>query len=140
MPEKLDDLLLSEPEQGKLCDDVKEPPDKRDLEGEKVYICFYYYKDKECQIKELDASPAKKALQRIRDIGKLKALDFGSFNKGNLHIKKIERVGNYRKLYYELPAEEELYEIDISNSGRIFFFMVQNVCYIVVIKNKHVET
>jgi hypothetical protein len=33
MPEKLDDLLLSEPEQGKLCDDVKESPDKRDLEG-----------------------------------------------------------------------------------------------------------
>ena len=113
---------------------------QKDIETETFIVSFKHYNDNECQIKELKQSPARKALNSLKTIGRLS--NVGQFFPKNIQISPVSNAGNYRKLFKTIPDEQDIdmFEYIIGKIERIFFFIVSRTFYLVTIRNSHYET
>ena len=86
----------------------------------------------------------KKAFKVLRDIGvnfRTEA-DFAT-RLPKLEVIPIKPEGNYRKLYKGLAdsPDIEIKEAKVDrDKGRLFFFMVDRVLYVVAVRESHYET
>ncbi len=122
-----------------LPGDVAEIPQKVEApELEPFLISFANYSKCECGIDNIDQKRARKALKLLRDVGVgiRSEADFEGFK-----IKPISAKGDYKKLYKGLPWDIEIKELFIdSDKGRIFYFTVQRILYLVSITDAHYNT
>ncbi|MDP3764470.1 MAG: hypothetical protein Q8Q95_02510 [bacterium] len=110
-------------------------------EAKPLLISFERYNRGECQLDGMNPKMAKKALRVVRDVGvNIKAEDDFKKCLPKLEITPINNSGNYRKLYkglFDLPdAEIKEAKIDY-DKGRLFFFLIDRVFYVVAIRESH---
>ncbi|MBD3330641.1 hypothetical protein GF354_03885 [Candidatus Peregrinibacteria bacterium] len=114
-------------------------PNLDDIETKQFLISFKHYNHKECEIKQLKQSPAKKALVVLKQVGSLTNLS--EFRPKNIKTSLIKATGEYKKLFKTLPKSPDidLLEFDIGSAERLFFFIVSQIFYLVAIKSTHLE-
>jgi hypothetical protein len=108
---------------------IKEKPD----EG-KFRISFDYYNDNLCEIDDLQTSPARKCLNKLKQIGRS---THKTLSENNINPKTVICAGHYKELFSKLSPDVNLFEIDIGSSGRLFYFIVGSLFHIVSVKNSH---
>lgn len=107
-------------------------------------LSFARYNEKECNVNAMDAKCARKALKTIKDIG-IHIRSFSDFNAKlpKLEVLPIRQEGDYRKLYRGLSdlPDVEIKEAKVdSDKGRLFFFELNKIFYIVAVTDIHYET
>lgn len=108
-------------------------------ELEPFLISFKFYKIKNCEIKHLQQSPAKKSLDCLIKMGNLDKIE--GFAGKNIGTKPVENKGAYRFLYNGLSSDVEIREHLIGGSERLFYSVSigEKIVYIILIKNKHIN-
>ena len=99
---------------------------------------FEYYKDKECDINNIEKSSHKKILNWMKKIGKSCSVDdIIDLGKGDT----IDYLGEYKKLYNGLPEGIELKEYYLSEQERLFYFIddADKIVNFVLIKKQHLD-
>lgn len=113
-------------------------------ETEPLLISFARYNAHECEIDALETRSAKRALRTIRDIGVSirNQADFAS-QMPLLEVAPIIDDGEYRALYRPLRdmPDVQVHEAKIErNAVRLFFYMVENIFYLLAIRQVHYRT
>lgn len=114
------------------------PQHDEDPESSPFLISFARYKSSECGINDIDQKRSRKALKLIRDIGTTihAESDFKNFK-----LKNVSPNGDYKRLYRSLPPDVEVRELFIdSDKGRIFFFTIQRILFLLCITDAHYNT
>lgn len=114
-------------------------PDEKDIEAEPFKISFKHYNDRECEIRHLNQSSARKALSSLRTIGQL--AEVKQFAANNIKSTPITRSGVYKCLFKTLPKADDvdLFEYNLSGASRVFYFALDKMLYLVAIRNSHYE-
>lgn len=99
-------------------------------------ISYKYYKSNLCEIDDLPASPARKCLTKIKQLGQS---NNKTLMENNIRPKPVYNSGSYKTLFSSLSDDVNLYEIDLGDSSRLFYFTVENILHIVAIKNSHMK-
>lgn len=123
---------------GIIPDSVAEPRFREDPEARPFHLSYVYYKDKLCELRDIAKNGPRKILEDFRNIGR--STDISEFRRYNIDSAPVKNFGEYSKLYSGLPPDAELRENDIQGSARLFYFVVDRICFLVTIKNKHFET
>jgi len=133
---------------GLIPEKVAERPQEEEApEATPFFISFVKYNEKECQVNGLEKGLAKKALVAFKDIG-LALNVFDSFSNFKHQVSKLsfEHVvdgGEYKKIYKgvrDIP-DVEIYEGKIEKKrGRLFFFILEKVFYLIAIRDSHYDT
>lgn len=99
-------------------------------------LSFEYYKDKECDIDNVEKSSHKKLLKWMKTVGKGTSLD-DILTLGNGDT--IDYLGEYKQLYKGLPQGVELREYRLTFQERLFYFIddAKKEINIVLIKKSH---
>lgn len=108
-------------------------------EDNRLYkFSFEYYKDKECDIDNIEKSSHKKLLTWLKTVGKGYSLDdIIERGKGDT----IDYIGAYKKLYNGLPEGVELREYKLSSQERLFYFIddANKIVNLVLVKKAHID-
>ncbi|MGC1878066.1 MAG: hypothetical protein WA347_08770 [Rhabdochlamydiaceae bacterium] len=99
-------------------------------------ISFDHYNDNLCEIDDLQSSPARKCLSKLKQIGRS---THKTLAENNINPKPIDNSGRYKELFSKLSPDVSLFEIDIGSASRLFYFIVGNLFHIVSIKNSHIK-
>lgn len=119
-------------------DSAELPQLEDDPESSPFLISFAKYNEKECGIDNMDKKRARKALKLIRKVG---LNIYSETDLKDFELKSISPSGDYKKLYKGLPWDIEIKEIFIdSDKGRIFFFTLQRIFYLISITDCHYNT
>ena len=121
-----------------IPESVAEPSFEEDPEAKPFLISYFYYKDKECGLKNLLKNGPRKVLQDFRNIGQ--STNITQFKQYNIDTNPVHNNGDYSKLYYGLPPDAELKENAIQGAERFFYFIIGRIFYLVAIKQVHLET
>lgn len=114
------------------------PQQEDDPESSPFLISFGKYKAKECGIDNIDKKRALKALRLIKEIGTSLCCEN---DLKNFKTKSIDDKNNYSVLYNGLHPDAEVKELFIdSDKGRIFFFILKRIFYIISITDAHYNT
>ena len=106
-------------------------------------LSFFKYDDDLCEINFIDkVSRFKKALKMLRLTGKVKHKDnTDNFRKHNIFVTPVANSHEYSKLYTKkLHPDAEIFEYSIGESERMFYYIIENIMYIVAITHRHFET
>jgi hypothetical protein len=107
-------------------------------EGKFFNISYKHYNKKICGINELESGSYKSFTKYLRKIGgNASIIDLREELKTNL--KQINRSGEYGKLFSKLSDDIEVFEIILTSSNRLFFYIVENNFYIIALRAKHFE-
>lgn len=107
-------------------------------------ISFEKYNSKECEV-STDNKISRKALETLRDVG-VNIRDEGDFamRLPRMNISPVFDQGDYRALFRGLRdniPDLEMKEIKIErDSGRLFFYVINKVFYVVAIRKSHYDT
>ncbi|MBU2491286.1 MAG: hypothetical protein KJ571_01575 [Bacteroidetes bacterium] len=126
---------------GVIPDSVTQLPSDQESDETKPYVfSFEKYNKRLCEIESLHGNRSIKVLSTIKDVG-MKLYTFEDFRNLKFTIQPIYNLGEYQKLFKGLDNDIELYEIKLTGSDRIFFFLIESVktIYIVAIKGNHFE-
>lgn len=114
------------------------PQQDDDPESSPFLISMARYNEKECGIDNIEQKRARKALKLIREIG---VNTYSESDLKKLKLKPVHPIGDYKKLYRGLPLDIEVKELFIdSDKGRIFFFVLQKIFYLISITDSHYNT
>ena len=110
-----------------------------DYENQNIVFTFLQYKHSQCEISDLQRNEAKRLTERLKDVSKIipKRLLFSQ--SSGVDCKPVHKGGQYACLFTDLPTDAQLLEIDYTNTGRIFGYLVNNIFNIVVVKRKHLK-
>lgn len=145
-------MSLPEPQlpvEGKISPRVATLQTQEAPEAEPPLISFRHYNQKECEIGTGQIKPyAPFMLELIRDMGTK-----SSYEPNKRHI---ENAGDYSNLYRGLSdlPDVSIHEIRLEgkvpgswgkkdqkvNSGRFFYFKIDNTLYVVAIRANHYDT
>jgi len=109
-----------------------------DPEAQPFMISYQYYNDRECGLQNLGKNGPKKVLEHYRIIGSCSTTR--DFTRHHIKAKSITNLGEYSKLFKHLPPDIDLLENIIQGVERYFYFVVDNIFYVVSISNSHYET
>jgi len=117
------------------------PQDTEAPEAIPYVISFAKYNNKLCEISCLGKNKGNKALSILKEIG-TRVFSRVDFQKNNILTKGIKNSGEYRKLYSGLGLDNEVKELSLQGTGRIFYFDIEpeRILYIVAIRENHFET
>ena len=87
-------------------------------------ISFAKYNEKLCEISELSKNKGKKALFVLKEIG-TKVFSRADFQQHNIKTDGIANSGEYKKLYNGLGPDIEVRELFLQDTGRIFYFDIE---------------
>lgn len=103
-----------------------------------LQISFKYYKDKLCEIRELEKGNARRFLKDIRNIGKSTIY---TLRENNIDSISVSNRGEYTKLFNGLPSYvNELMEHKGNGTSRIFYFCIDTEFNVIAITQNHFET
>jgi hypothetical protein len=97
-------------------------------------ISFDHYKSNLCEIDDLEVSSARKCLTKLKQFGQS---NHKTLFENNIRSTPIKRSGSYKALFSKLSDDVDLFEIDIGQSSRLFYFIFESLICIVAIKNSH---
>lgn len=97
-------------------------------------ISFDYYNDCLCEIDELEIGSARKCLTKLKQLGQS---NHKTLFNNNIRPTPIKRSGRYKALFSKLSDDVDLFEIDIGQASRLFYFIVGHLLCVVSIKNSH---
>jgi len=129
-------------QEGELPQEVAEFPQNSEvLEGKPYLISFANYNKNMCEIKDLQSSPARKAISFLREVG-TSIFSSKDFQKIGLEIKPVSDSNTYQPLFNRLPKDTELKEVKISGSGRLFYFDLEpeRTLFVVAVRENHLDT
>jgi len=125
----------------RIPNEVTENIPIEDIEAENFLFSFKFYKNKLCQLNDLQSSYLKKILKFFKTVGKLYSQS--EFNENNITIKQVRYSGEYKILYNRIPQDVDIFEYRIGDSQRIFFWILstikQNIIYLICLRNRHFE-
>lgn len=99
-------------------------------------ISYKYYNSNLCEIEDLQASAARKCLGRLKQLGQS---SHKNLRENNINPRPVHNAGRYKVLFSKLTPDVDLFEIDLGDASRLFFFTVGNLLHIVSIKNSHIK-
>ncbi|MFA5932008.1 MAG: hypothetical protein WC793_01360 [Candidatus Paceibacterota bacterium] len=136
IPEEASKLAVSD---SLIPENITQLPQREDdPESSPFMISLARYNEKECGIDNIDKKRAVKALKLIREIG---VNTYSESDLRSLKLKPVYPNGDYKKLYKGLPLDIEIKELFIdSDKGRIFFFTLQKIFYLISITDSHYNT
>lgn len=104
-------------------------------------ISFAEYKEKMCEISELNSNKARKAVETFKTIG-TKIRSEADFQRNYVDRIPVRRESEYKKLYQGLGDDIDLKEIKLQQDARIFYFDIEDrrTFYVVAITQNHLET
>ncbi|MEK7567431.1 MAG: hypothetical protein AAB513_00735 [Patescibacteria group bacterium] len=108
------------------------PNQKEDSEIKRFLLCFTKLSDSECKLGSFNHGKTKALLNKLKMISNCEVR-----NKISIIRDKIYNNPPYSSLFKELTPEVELYEMEFADSGRIFFFHVQEKLNIISIEDNH---
>ena len=123
----------------KIKDNFASWNEQGEPEGTLFNISYKYYLEKECGINNFVSGSYKAFTKYLKDIGKSANLSDLKTCFGH-KLKRVENKGEYKKIYNKLSDDEEVFEINLSTTNRLFFFIVENFFYIRALRAKHFET
>jgi hypothetical protein len=100
----------------KISDRVAQLSSESDLETKGFLISYCYYKNKECEVNDLQKVPAQKTLKKLITIGQ--SLSLEHLKEQNVRIENVINSNSYRKLYHGVPPDVDILETCISKAGR----------------------
>lgn len=116
-----------------ISKDIPESSDK------KVVFTFIQYNHSQCEIADFQKKEPKKLTQKLGEVNKIIAKQL-LFSKGaGISCKPVSKSGQYECLFESLPPDVNLLEINYTDTGRIFGYLIDNVFNIIVIKRKHLK-
>ena len=98
-----------------------------------------HYLEKECGINELSSKSYKYFTKYLKQIGRVATLIDLENQFDARKLKPVNNFGEYKKLYRGLSYDEQIFELILDTSNRLFFFIVENFLYIRTIRAKHSE-
>jgi hypothetical protein len=121
----------------RLLDDKVALVDKEEDESNPHFkISYQYYNSSLCEIDNLSVSSARKCLTKLKHFGQ-------SNNKTlcekNILPRPVHNRGSYKALFSKLSDDVDLFEIDLGEASRLFYFTVGHLLHIVSIKNSHIK-
>jgi hypothetical protein len=99
-------------------------------------ISYDYYDGNHCEIEDLAVAAARKCLIKLKYIGQSNPK---TLIEKNIKSKPVIRTGRYLALFSKLTDDVNLFEIDIGEASRLFYFILGNLFHIVAIKNSHIK-
>ena len=99
-------------------------------------LSFKYYKSDLCEIDFLPIGSARKCLTKLKQLGQS---NHRTLLENNIRPRPIYNSGNYKILFNKLNEDVNLYEIDLGDSSRLFYFTVGHLLHVVSIKNSHIK-
>lgn len=99
-------------------------------------ISYKYYKNSLCEIEDLPTSPARKCLTKLKQIG---LSNHTTMMDNNLKPRPVHNSKSYKSLFHNLSPDINMFELNLGDSSRLFYFTVGHTFHIVSIKNKHIE-
>lgn len=110
-----------------------------DYENKKIVFTFLPYKYSQCEIVDLQKNEAKRLTEKLKEVNKTIAKVLLFSKASGLNCKPTYKSGQYACLYVDLPSDAEILEINYTDTGRIFGYLVENIFNIVAIKRKHLK-
>lgn len=99
-------------------------------------ISFKYYKNNLCEIENLSSSPARKCLTKLKQIG---LSNHTTMKANNLSPRPVHNSKSYSSLFHSLTPDVKIFELNLGDSSRLFYFTERHTFHIISIKNKHIE-
>jgi len=125
---------------GPIPQTVAVSPAVRDYDNQKVVLSFWAYKQNQCQLHKLDKPEVKHLTSELKKISGTLTKHFKHQRSSGIACKPIHKKSDeYAILFNNLPADAEVLEIDYTDTGRIFGFLVQNVFNVVTIAKEHLR-
>lgn len=116
------------------------PEQASDFEDKKVVFSFKKYFCNQCELdKFIQSSDSKKLMAILQRASDVESKHFRYRQVSGIDVKSISNSGNYRKLYNNLSEDEEIVEIVMGDTERIFGFIVRNVFNILLFKKEHIK-
>ena len=103
-----------------------------DQEAKRFLLCFDYLKEEECKLEGFNPAHAKALIRKFKRI-----TDYEVRRKIEIIRCKISNNDSYRPLFNRLSPDVELYEMEFTGDGRIFFFNVAERLHIISIEDCH---
>lgn len=100
-------------------------------------LSFKYYREDLCEIDLLEKNRPKECIQVLKRASQAKV---GSLKECNVDRIRVNGSGAYKKLFYRIPEDTELFEHKVQGTSRIFYFTAMHYFYVVAITNNHYET
>ena len=121
---------------GKIIPNVTPGGDK-DIETVPYVISFEFYRVDKCQIRLLEQSQARKALETLRKAGQ--CLNRKDLLDNNIRLEKIPDGEEYEKYYTQLTPDVELYHCNLGKEQRMFYFIedTSKKFNVVALRNEH---
>lgn len=111
-----------------------------DYENKKVVLSFGAYNERHCEIARLQNKDAKQLTHELKKISNTFTKHFKHQNTSRIACKPVHNSGKYKPLFNRLPEDDiELLEVDYTNKGRIFGYLINNVFNVVVVKVQHLK-
>lgn len=126
-----------ETEEAQISQTVAISDSLKDYENKRVSFSFEVYNNNQCEIANLDKTEAKKLTKELKKVSSTVTKHFRNQNISGIACKPIYNSGNYSSLFSEISDDIELLEIDYSNAGRVFGYIVNNIFNVVAIGKKH---
>lgn len=98
-----------------------------------VVFKFKHYNSSCCEIAGFNRNDAKQFTKTLGEVNQFLAADLLPKGKAR-HVKD---AGHYEVLHNKLPPDVRLVEIDYTDVGRIFGFLVNNEFNVVAVRRKH---
>jgi hypothetical protein len=141
LPESVTDLNLVESEIPPAV--IELPQSEEAPEAKELFVSFARYNDGECELDGMDNKLARKAFQALRDVGvNIRTHDDFPLRLPKLEVKPVHPSGQYKKIYRSISdlPDTQISEIKFDkDKGRLFFFMVSQVFYLVAVRQSHYE-
>ena len=116
------------------------PGQASDFEDQKVVFSFKKYFCNQCELdKFIQSSDSKKIMTILQRASDVESKHLRYRKVSGIDVKPIYNSGNYKKLYDSLSEDEEIVEIVMGDTERIFGFMVRNVFNVLLFKKKHIK-
>jgi hypothetical protein len=72
----------------------------------------------------LQASAARKCLSRLKQLGQS---NHKNLRENNINPRPVYNKGRYKALFSKLTDDVDLFEIDLGDASRLFYFTVGNL-------------
>lgn len=142
-----DQILAPSVSEGEIPQAAAEIPESLEAPEAQIFsISFRFYRTDLCCIDSFDPKIGRKSLRAIKDLG---LMESGSTeevrnNLETLKIKPVSDDNSYQEYYNKLRniPDLEIYEaITERDTGRMYFFIINTLIYLVAIRGgTHTET
>jgi len=119
---------------------VEKTDEYNEVISKKIVFVFKDYLHKECWLGNI--KQAKNLISKLSHTSTIKRVDI----RNSPFIKRVtpcEKNNEYKKVFCDKgfkQYENDFYEIICSNTNRVFWYFINNIFHIILIKDRHLKT